>query len=108
MSNNEKLPSSHHLNIEMGLKYLNNNEQLYRKVLQSFLTRYENFHIQSLNEAALKNNIHTIKGLALTLGMESLSGAANNLELSRNNHDLQEFSKILRDIIKDLKNFFTP
>lgn len=103
------LPHSEHINITLGLKYLNGNRKLYLKILNSFLNRYKDFKIHEIDENEFKNAMHTLKGLASTLGMETLSS------LSKTLHDeskkdvikkelLSEFSKILKFIIDDLTN----
>lgn len=102
------LPDSKHINIEIGLKYLNNNHQLYQKVLKNFLTRYEHLDIFSLHEDALKNTMHTIKGLASTLGMEMLSAIAQKIEVFSSPELLEAFSNLLSKIMEALKNFFAP
>lgn len=103
MPSNTQLPNSPEINIEIGLKYLNNNEALYVKVLTSFLTRYKDLNIKSLEEEALRSTLHTIKGLAATLGMESLSTHAQNLELSSTDLHLEAFDAALKSVISTLE-----
>ena len=97
------LPNSDHINIDLGLKYLNGNKKLYLKILKSFLTRYKNFDINALKEDALQNEMHTLKGLSSTLGMESLSHLAEEIHKEATKERLVLFSTILTQIIADLK-----
>jgi HPt (histidine-containing phosphotransfer) domain-containing protein len=96
------LPNSRYININLGLKYLNGNKKLYLKILNSFLTRYKYFNITSIEEDELKNEMHTLKGLSSTLGMESLSNLAKNLHNEQNEELIVDFSKTLKCIIIDL------
>lgn len=100
---NIKLPNSPHINVEIGLKYLNHNEQLYLKILNNFVTRYEAFNLDTQTEEELKSTLHTLKGLSATLGMESLSALAEALENRQSKEKLEMFNKLLNQIIKDLK-----
>jgi len=45
-----QLPNSSYIDTNLGLKYLNANKKLYLKILNSFLTRYENFDINNIEE----------------------------------------------------------
>lgn len=73
-------------------------------MLNSFLTRYENLDLETLNEEEFKNTVHTIKGLAATLGMEQLSHTAKLLNELRTEELVSEFSGILLHIMNDLKS----
>jgi HPt (histidine-containing phosphotransfer) domain-containing protein len=96
------LPNSQYIDTNLGLKYLNANKKLYVKILNSFLTRYENFDITKIKENELHSEMHTLKGLASTLGMDSLSNLSKNLQKQVNEKLILEFSKTLRAIISDL------
>ena len=104
MSEKISLPNSKYINIDLGLKYLNGNKKLYLKVLHSFLTRYQDFDINSIEEDKFKNEMHTLKGLTSTLGMEALSNLAKNLHHKKEEKLQIEFSKTLKCIISDLNN----
>jgi len=99
-----QLPNSSYIDTNLGLKYLNANKKLYLKILNSFLTRYENFDINNIEENKLQGAMHTLKGLASTLGMVQLSDLAKNLQQQVNKELLLEFSKTLACIISDLNN----
>lgn len=98
------LPDSQYININLGLKYLNGNRKLYLKILNSFLTRYIDFNIHNIKEDEFKNEMHTLKGLSSTLGMESLSNLVKNLQDKQTEELLINFSNTLKCIISDLSN----
>jgi PleD family two-component response regulator len=102
MDNEILLPNSKYINTNLGLKYLNANKKLYLKVLNSFLERYENFDINNIKKDELRNEMHTLKGLSSTLGMESLSNLAKTLEDEKTKELLFKFSETLTIIIADL------
>ena len=101
------LPNSKYININLGLKYLNGNKKLYLKILNSFLERYKSFDINSIKDDEFKNEMHTLKGLSSTLGMESLSTLAKNLHNEQSKELLLDFSKTLKCIITDLSTIKT-
>jgi HPt (histidine-containing phosphotransfer) domain-containing protein len=96
------LPSSEYIDINLGLKYLNGNKKLYLKILNSFLARYKNFDIYRIQKDEFKNEMHTLKGLSSTLGMEVLSNLAKDLHQEQAQELLLDFSKTLKYIISDL------
>jgi len=108
MDEEVQLPNSSYIDTNLGLKYLNANKKLYLKILNSFLTRYENFDINNIEENELQGTMHTLKGLASTLGMVQLSDLAQSLQEQVNKELSLEFSKTLEFIISDLKNTKKP
>ena len=102
-----KLSSLKTINIEIGLKYLNGNKELYLKILNNFLIRYKETTVLSLNKASFEDSIHSIKGLSATLGMEALYQATIKIESSPiKNPSLPEFFKKLSEVISELETLF--
>ncbi len=104
MDNEISLPNSQYIDIDLGLKYLNGNKKLYLKILTSFFTRYKDFDIYQIEENEFKNEMHSLKGLSSTLGMESLSELTKILHTKSTEDLLMKFSETLKLIIKDLDN----
>jgi len=104
MNQDDSLPNSNYIDTSIGLKYLNNNKALYLKILNRFVTRYSNFDIHQIKEEDFKNEMHTLKGLSSTLGMEQLSTLAKQLHEERNEALLSDFTKMLNTIIADLNS----
>jgi len=101
--NDTILPNFKHIDIGVGLKYLNNNKDLYLKILKNFLNRYRDLDLKLLEERELKDTIHSIKGLSSTLGMISLSKIATTIHEHKNFKLLPKFSKTLSLTIEELK-----
>jgi len=104
MQNQQLLAHSKYINTTEGLKYLNNNKELYLKILNRFLTRYKDFDIKSIQKDDFKNEMHTLKGLSSTLGMEQLSNLAKKLYDEQREELLDDFSKTLESTILDLNS----
>ena len=102
MSQEPTLPTSPYINIEAGLKYLNGNKKLYLKVLHSFTQRYNTFNIEQIEASKIKKEMHTLKGLSATLGLEQLSQKAKEIEENPQNFSSTNFSEILTATIKAL------
>ncbi len=75
-----------HINIAAGLHYVGENATLYRKLLHKFWTEHADFiprlqlQLQTPDQATAVRMAHTLKGIAGTLGCESLQAQAANLE----------------------------
>ncbi|MCK4441695.1 MAG: Hpt domain-containing protein, partial [Sulfurovaceae bacterium] len=105
MNNKKKLLDFKHIDTELGLQYLNGNQELYFKILKNFLNRYKDLQIEILDIDKLDNTIHTIKGLSATLGMTQLSEIATKLNKNKiyKKEKLINFSKKLKLVIDELE-----
>lgn len=74
------------LNVEMGLTYAADDEDLYIEILQSYAYESEEDRIQEFFEAQDWVNyatlMHAVKSTSLTIGAEELSERAKEMELS--------------------------
>jgi HPt (histidine-containing phosphotransfer) domain-containing protein len=100
---NTAIPYFQYIDTNIGLRYLNNNRELYLKILNNFLNRYKDLKIEILEDGELKDTIHSIKGLSSTLGMTRLSQLATSIHETKNMEKLDNFSKILSLTINELK-----
>ena len=100
---NIELPFFKHIDTKLGLKYLNNNRELYIKILNNFLNRYESLNVESLDDIEFKDTIHSMKGLSATLGMVSLSKLARVIHDSKSRETLPQFIRELECILAELK-----
>jgi len=99
-------PAFKWIDIDIGLKYLNENIKLYLKVLENFLVRYEHLTLESLDDEALHENVHSIKGLSSTLGMIPLAKAAERLHTNKDRSYLAPFVKAFDATIYELNQMF--
>lgn len=84
----EEIPFLNGINSHLGLQHTAGDKTVYRKVLQKFATN----HVNSMNEIsealttknlpAARQLVHTLKGLAGSLGASSLQGHLQRLEES--------------------------
>ena len=97
-----ELPNTPYIDIDLGLKHCNNNRNLYIKILDNFVKRYQDINLHEVKDK--KRTIHSLKGITATLGMTSLSESLVELENSYNpiaiNYFQQELLKVIREIIK--------
>jgi HPt (histidine-containing phosphotransfer) domain-containing protein len=84
-----------------GLKQLSNNEKLYNRVLNRFKDDYKDIKIDLEDEKSLRD-IHTIKGIAATIGAQNLSQIAASLEKSKSKEDLELFIQELNLVILEI------
>jgi PleD family two-component response regulator len=100
-----QLPIFKHIDTSIGLKYLNNNYDLYLKVLDNFLERYRRVQLSTLENGALHDVIHAIKGLSSTLGMYTLEKITTQIhqQLHPSREIIQECSNALQNVLDELK-----
>jgi len=106
ISNNIKLEllNSPSINTDLGLKYFNNNSALYIKILNRFVERNETLNLNNLNDEELKSTLHTLKGLASTLGMLHLTSIIKEIENKSDKILINDFTQELSEIINNIKN----
>ena len=106
ITNNIKLEllNSPSISTTLGLKYFNNNSSLYIKILNRFVERHEILNLDSLSNEELKNTLHTLKGLASTLGMLPLTDIIKKIEKKSDKILINSFSEEMSNIIGSIKN----
>jgi len=72
-------PNFSHIDIELGLKNIGGNYQLYIKIIQNFLNDYRELNLNSLDKDSYKRVLHTIKGLSGTIGAKRLNSISMEL-----------------------------
>ena len=68
------------VNMAAALKAVNHDQELMEKLFRSFIQQYEAFDIFAVGTEDLERELHTLKGLAATLGMTELQLLARALE----------------------------
>jgi len=92
------------LDRELGLSYMGGNEELYKKLLSDFCTKYEGLRIDTNSSDDLRT-LHSIKGLSANLGAMPLHKAAKKAYESKEDDDLELFYSQLSIAIKAMKEF---
>ncbi|HPV03664.1 MAG TPA: response regulator [Myxococcota bacterium] len=103
------------LNVGTGLSYVGGNINLYRKLLRKFVEEYHG-RDACLEPAALNNNpeesfrfVHSVKGLAGTLGATGLQDKAAVLEKALHDRDyfqsglIEEFRSMFTQLLSDIR-----
>ncbi|MBF0175730.1 MAG: response regulator [Magnetococcales bacterium] len=95
--------------LSVGLKYVGGNKKLYRKLLLDFRrTQWdaaEKVH-QGMTSGEIhetQRRVHTIKGIAGTLGALELQDVAKHLEVSLKNHDREQSASLLKPFQSSLQ-----
>ena len=113
--NSYKLPDLKTINTKKGLSICNHNVRVYLKILTSFYENYSNFEEDYINKvdtfdvATAIRYIHTMKGVAGTIGAEELMELADELQHiikdisqeERNNY-LEEIKLLLIPIVNEI------
>jgi CheY-like chemotaxis protein len=105
------------LDTKVGLDNLSNDVSFYIEILYNFLTDYRNY-IEVLeglfgeeDGGDIGIEVHTIKGLAATIGAKELNKKAKSFEskIKKGDYDYSsfiEFTNSLRDLIQNLETYF--
>ena len=93
------------------------NQLLLLKILEKFIQQYEHFdtllieHLQQKKLSAVKQDVHTIKGVSGNLGMRALHHACKELEVNMakqaTEHTLEEFLQVFRQTLTLVQNYST-
>jgi len=104
-----QLPLFKNIDTTIGLRYLNGNHDLYLKVLYNFLERYKSIQLNTLENSALENILHAIKGLSSTLGMSALERIIKQID--QQSHPTRELIQNcyneLQTVIRELEEKLT-
>nr|WP_321395674.1 response regulator [uncultured Desulfobacter sp.] len=102
------LPECPGIDMAAGLKIVQNNVALYRKLLLKFLDTYADFHetfknvLENGDSQAAGIAAHTLKGVAGNLGMKHIYQSASALELAVKNATGHE-EELLETLLSELK-----
>ena len=103
------------INVEEGLKRINGNVSLYLKLLNKFKGSYSNFDenilvlVETGKMEEAKREIHTVKGVAATLGALELNRLSKELEsiTKSDNIDNSSLSSLIKSIQSEIKSINT-
>ena len=113
------LPSLEGLDLQAGLGTVNNDWNLYKRLLDNFYSRHQDIEellkdeLQRGDLAVAQRLAHTIKGLAGTIGANKLSEISTQLESSLKNEEsertpdlLERFGNEIERVMSSLEAFF--
>jgi CheY-like chemotaxis protein/nitrogen-specific signal transduction histidine kinase len=113
------LPRLEGIDLRDGLGALNNDWELYKKVLNHFYSRHQDIEEVIRSELAsndadtVRRLVHTVKGVAGTVGAKGLADISSRLELAIKNEDgetipglVDHFAKESKRVMKALDAFF--
>jgi len=99
----QDLPAMEYIDTKFGIKYFNNNQEFYLKILNDFQNQYSTLDFESLDEDKLLRTIHTLKGLSKNIGAQNLNEILNKLEKTRDSNLIVNAKKELTNVIKEIK-----
>lgn len=108
------------IDVAAGLKRVSNNKKLYEKILRAFILENKDFAAQFRqamnmeNQETVRRLVHTLKGMAGTIGAMSVYESAKTLELGMKQDPgaiegpLRHLEKELNKVIEPLAMMLTP
>lgn len=101
--------------VQFATNQFSGNQLLLQEILKKFIQQYIHFdtllveYFQQQNISAVKQDIHTVKGVSGNLGMKALHKACKELEMSLVNplteRELENFLQIFRQTLTLIQNF---
>jgi len=99
----QELPTMEYIDTKFGMKYFNNNQEFYLKILNDFQNQYSTLDFESLDKDKLLRTIHTLKGLSKNIGAQNLNEILNKLEKTKDSNLIVNAKKELTNVIKEIK-----
>jgi len=106
---NEKFDSIKCLDIGIGINNVNNNRELYIKILKNTLNRFQNIDTQTLTELnkgrfeTAQRLMHTFKGISGTIGAVKLNTLASKTETAIKKKDVEQSQDLLTELSEEIK-----
>ena len=91
------------INTTLGLNLSSNNKEFYHKILASFYNDYHGIDFETISKEELLRAVHTIKGLAQTIGATKLNTLAQKIEESMQDAHIKEFEEELLRVLKEIQ-----
>lgn len=97
------IPEFANINTEVGLNHLGDNKSLYIEILKDFYKQYKEFTLDGLEDAEIKMQIHTLKGLSASIGAETLNDISKRIDVSLDKNLFNLLYIELNFVIDELK-----
>ena len=97
------IPTLQYIETKKGLAHMDQNKKLYLKILNDFYKNYKDSNLHLLDEKALKQQLHTLKGLSANIGAIDLSKMIKKYETTQEDMLLFSISQKLKDVIEELR-----
>ncbi|MEA3513115.1 MAG: Hpt domain-containing protein [Campylobacterota bacterium] len=97
------IPKLSTIDTKVGLSHMGGNDKLYTKILNDFVSNYENINLEDLNDEEFKRTIHTLKGLSANIGAKSINQIALEIEHTKDKTLLPKLYEELNKVISESK-----
>ncbi|MCK5295138.1 MAG: response regulator, partial [Arcobacteraceae bacterium] len=101
---NINIPTFVNIDTTIGLSYMNENKELYLKILNDFKNNYSNCNLDNLDNSEFQRVTHTIKGLSANIGAVELNKISKELDKTQDKDLLPKFYSELNLVISELKS----
>jgi len=93
------------IDTQIGMQYLDNNKELYYKVLNIFYKEYSQLDLSLKTDNEIMGIINSIKSISLTIGAVELHDIVTQLDKSFEKKKLVIFNNRLQQVLEELKKF---
>ncbi len=94
-----------HLDDKEALKYLDNDQKLFYKILKQFYNDYHDLRLRELESEELKNILHVLKGLSKNIGAKKLFEFTSDIKAKDEYKKLDQLQRYLTEILSEIADF---
>lgn len=100
----EQTPTLHFLTLDSkkALQLLDNNVDVYFKILKDLVNKYRNFDFYALDEKTFQREFHTLKGTFAHIGAMELWELAKEIDATQNRDLLENFQEKFQEVIQEI------
>ena len=103
IEDNLLVPYFININTAQGLEYLANNKKIYLDLLHSFLKKYTELDLNSMDEKEFARTTHTLKGLSASVGASELNTLVTVLDKTKDHTLIQGVYIALEHVLNELR-----
>ena len=100
------IPEFKYIDSKVGLAYMNNDKNLYIKILKNFYYKYNDLDIVNIKDEEFMIVVHTIKGLSANIGAIELNKLACDINESQDISCLDALHVELKKVLLELRSLF--
>lgn len=90
-----------YINKTLAMKYLDNDLQLFKAILQSFKQHYKNIDFLKLDDKEFFKQVHHLKALSKNIGAIQLFDIAYDIHITKSRATQEKLQNILKAVLKE-------
>ena len=92
-----------YINKEVALKFLDNNIQLYKNLLEGFIEQYKDINFLNLDDPSFFKQVHQLKSISKSIGANELFNLVDDINRTKSREKEILLQKMLTDVLNTIK-----